>query len=86
VNRRGPQDAANARVTFDLPQVLRPCLILPARQATNLELSGGYSAAALDLLDDRDDLGVQGVVLLQTVDLGDDILGGVLLEDLGQLG
>jgi hypothetical protein len=59
VNRRGRLYEANARVIFDLPQTSPPCLThitYTAEQAVKLELSGGYSATTLDLLDDRDDL------------------------------
>ena len=56
-----------------------------AAMCTQLELSGGYSAATLDLLDNGNNLLKERVRLVKTVDLGDDILRGVLLEDLGQL-
>jgi hypothetical protein len=47
------------------------------------ELTNGYSAALLDLLDDSDKTVEEGLALLDAVDLGDD--SRVLLEDLGEL-
>jgi hypothetical protein len=48
-----------------------------------LRLQG--SVGTLHLLDDRHDALEERVRLLETVDLGDDLLGGELLEDLGKL-
>jgi hypothetical protein len=60
------------------------------RRTPSLELSGGYSLASLNLLDDGNNLleqlGFVLVVLVKTVDLGDDLLGGVLLEKSREFG
>ena len=90
---KGSPHEAIAQGTLDHPRreittLSSICLTTPSSSSRNdyySEFTAGYSAAFLDLLDDGDKLVEEGLSLLDAVDLGDDVLSGVFLEDLGQL-